>query len=221
MKIRTLSDLSSRLRGDLAWRRKELVTFRGLVDSSAAAKKQALLRGAVAVLYAHWEGFVKTGARDYLTFVKSKRLALSELADCFVALAARSRLHNMQESKKAVLHATFITWFLSEWPKRAQLPPETVVDAESNLSVDVFKNILALIGVPYRPEYAVREKPVIERLLEIRNELAHGEWRTVDASDYESLQSETDRLMVWFCDDVEAAAITGTYKRRARVALGK
>ena len=110
---------------------------------------------------------------------------LGGLADCFVALSLRGRLHELRESRKAVLHSTLIKELVEEWPKPGRLPAETVIDAQSNLNIEVFQNILATVGIPYRTEYAVREKPVIERLLDMRNDLAHGEWRPVDAAAYE------------------------------------
>lgn len=127
MKIRTVSELSTVLRGDLAWRRKELVTYRGLVCGAEAAKKQALLRGAVAVLYAHWEGFVKAACQGYVAFVRQQRLNLCDLSNNFLALVARSHLHSLNESKKVLLHISFVEWFLGEWVSRARMPREFVV----------------------------------------------------------------------------------------------
>jgi len=71
MRARTLDDLSAFLRDDLAWRRKENRALQTLVHRSEASQKQAILRGAIASLYAHWEGFVKTSCRVYIEFVKA------------------------------------------------------------------------------------------------------------------------------------------------------
>jgi hypothetical protein len=219
VKVRSVTELSELIREDLAWRRKEIVAFHSLVLSAKPGARDALLRGAVAVLYAHWEGFVKGSARRYLSYVKFRKLSLGHLADCFVGLAARSHLHSLNVSGKAALHAALIKWLLDEWPKRAHLPAETVIDARSNLTVEVFQNILAAVGIPYRSEYAVREKPVIEKLVDMRNDLAHGEWRPVDVAAYEALHTQTDLLMSMLCGDIEAAAQNEIFRRTPTTAV--
>jgi hypothetical protein len=206
--------LQDTLDGDLAWRRKELHVYKTSVERAEAAKKQALLRGAIAVLYAHWEGFVRMAIQSYLEFVRQRRLKLGELSACFVALAAKARLHTMNQTTKAKLHVAFVEWMFAELDKRAQLPHGSSLRTRGNLSVEVFQNILNAVGLPYRGEYALAEKPIMERLLELRNELAHGEWQTVDEADFEQLYAEIEKLMVTLRDEVGNAAALGSFKKQ-------
>jgi len=213
VRLRTLNDFHDFISTDLGWRRKEIHVYRAIVSNAEAAKKQAVLRGAIAVLYAHWEGFMRMAVQAYVEFVRERRLRLRELSIPFIALAARSRLQAAQQTQKARFHIAFLEWIFSELDNRAQLPAATSVRTQGNLSVEVFRNALDAIGLTYRSEYALAEKPVIERLLELRNTLAHGEWQRVDEAEFEQLFTQIESMMVLLYNDLENAASTGSFRR--------
>lgn len=62
MKIRTLEDLNDRLTADLVWRKIEIADLKALIEnrSFSDSKHNTLLRGGVTLLYAHWEGYIKS-----------------------------------------------------------------------------------------------------------------------------------------------------------------
>ena len=78
MRIHTLEQLIDFVDADLAWRKKELSCFKKTVDKAELRHEKALLRGAIAILYAHWEGFIKNTAEAYLSFVADQGLRYSE-----------------------------------------------------------------------------------------------------------------------------------------------
>jgi hypothetical protein len=219
MSIRTVSDLASQLQDDLGWRRKELSVFHGIVTASQSSKRQAILRGAIAALYAHWEGFIKTAAQLYIDFVRQRRLNLCDLSPCFMAMAARKKLLTLQGAGSADSHIDLANWLTEEWRKRATLPGPEIIST-SNLNSKVFGIVIRSIGLTYRTEFAIAEKPVIQRLVEIRNSLAHGEWQVVDAAEYEQLYHEIDKLLVLVCNDVEYAASQGLYRKTTHLPSG-
>ena len=98
--LRTPTDVSQFLRDDLAWRRKELRVYEDLVRTAETKARQACLRGAVAVLYAHWEGHVKTALQQYVSYVRMLRHSHSQLADSFVAMSAKQHLSSLAGSEK-------------------------------------------------------------------------------------------------------------------------
>ena len=75
-KIRTLNDLNERLSEDLVWRKKELSVLKGLIETNSFTqnKTNALIRSGIALLYAHWEGYIKCAASAYLEFVPDKEI---------------------------------------------------------------------------------------------------------------------------------------------------
>lgn len=80
MKIRTESQLSDAIDNDLIWRKKELTQLKFLLESVAGRgdRESTVLRGAVTLVYAHWEGFVKLAGLSYLEYVSGQRLRFDE-----------------------------------------------------------------------------------------------------------------------------------------------
>ena len=214
MKTRTTEELSSFLRSDLSWRRKEIHVFHSAVSAAEASKQQALMRGAIAALYAHWEGFIKTACEAYLDFVKTRKLKISELCPPLIALASRSKILISQQSKRLDSHVEFIQWLLADWNSRAHLPKSSIISAEGNLTADVLQTLTSGLGLPYPEDAKLAEKTVIEPLLEMRNNLAHGSWLIVEFPLYERLRIWVERLIVAFCDVIEGAAALQLYKRQ-------
>jgi len=57
------------------------------------------------------------------------------------------------------------------------------------------------------------EKPVVDALVRIRNNLAHGEWQLVNESEYDQFVIWIERLMLRVCEQVEDAVANSTYRR--------
>src|SRR5690349_822880 len=92
MKIRTQEELFDRIADDLVWRRRELVLFSSQLDKVNSEFSRALLHGSVALLYAHWEGFVKNACHYYLCYLSARGVSFSQLIPEIAALALRGRI---------------------------------------------------------------------------------------------------------------------------------
>ena len=68
MKIKTVEKLQDRLNEDFAWRKKELIDFQMMIHST---KNRTICRMGLALLCAHFEGFLKRAANYYIVFVSS------------------------------------------------------------------------------------------------------------------------------------------------------
>ena len=97
--IRTTDELINRVGVELIWRRKELSELKGLVqETQGQLRSRVIIRSAVALLYAHWEGFVKKSSSYYLEFVSSHRLPYGRLASNFVALTLKSKFNELNHA---------------------------------------------------------------------------------------------------------------------------
>ena len=77
MKIKNLTDLGEKIDNELAWRKKELTSIKVDVESSQIKEKSEqsrAIRSGIAMLYAHWEGAIKSIAEFYLIYVSGLNL---------------------------------------------------------------------------------------------------------------------------------------------------
>ena len=79
MRIRSIYELTQLLERQLSWRKRELTTIRAVIEKSVDSEKAVLLRGAMCLLYAHWEGFISIAAKAYVSFVVSRHLKLRDV----------------------------------------------------------------------------------------------------------------------------------------------
>ena len=69
MKIRTADQLQEVLDAEFSWRLKEIADIRSAAESAKLGSQKTLIRAGVALLYAHWEGFIKKSTTAYINYV--------------------------------------------------------------------------------------------------------------------------------------------------------
>lgn len=72
IKIKTIEKLEDLLMQDLAWRKKEMVSLKILVDKDEV-NEPILLRAGIALLCAHFEGFIKRASNCYIGYVSEQK----------------------------------------------------------------------------------------------------------------------------------------------------
>ena len=90
MKIKDLATLEEKIDNEMAWRKKELTSLKVDVESSKTKEKSEqsrAIRSGIAMLYAHWEGAIKSIAEYYLVYVSGLNLKYGELKNNFLAIA--------------------------------------------------------------------------------------------------------------------------------------
>jgi MAE_28990/MAE_18760-like HEPN len=207
MKIRSLEDLEQRLSTDLIWRKRELADLKSLIEtrSFSPSKQNAVLRSGIALLYAHWEGYIKTAATSYLEFVSRQQLTYEELSINFVAIAMKTELDKAQVSNKATIHTEVTAFILTQANQRSSIPYKGIVSTNSNLSSTILQEIVCLLGLD-NSFYQSKDKIIDEKLLSRRNQIAHGEYLdslSLDQGEYQELQKEILAMMEDFRNQVE------------------
>lgn len=215
MKIRTINDLQDAIDGEMAWRKHELSAVRANVVSSKNRAQDTAIRGAVALLYAHWEGAVKSIATYYLQYVAVQGCYYKDLKPNFLAIAIKDNLKQFEGSNKSTIHTALVSDVLTSQADRSKIPTEGIIKTDSNLKSDIFIEIMATIGLPCT-EYEASYKLIDSVLLEKRNKIAHGERiesLELDKDRYCELHDKVLELIQCFANQTSNAAILKQYLR--------
>ena len=221
MRLRTLSDLQEAVDNETAWRRRELTTALMNVQGSRGSKIQVNLRAGVALLYAHWEGWVKALGRLYIEYVNTQGPCFEDLSPAFLGNALRTRLDSVSQALSAQIHVEFGSFLLDSGLKsKVTLNPD-LIRTSGNLSSSVLRDVTTRLGLPYAP-YETRSNLIDEKLVRRRNNISHGDYLEVDEESYEELHQKVLEMLNRFTADLLNAAATRAYlHRNVNIAAGR
>ena len=219
---RTSTLLYEAIEKEYAWRITELSNFKNSVLLSKGKAQEGMLRAGIALLYAHWEGFVKKLSDLYYEFVSYQNLKIEDLNDAFVGIALRSEIELLLNSKKLVQHTSLVKILIEEKQKEAYFSSRSPIKT-SNLKYDVFEDVCILIGIDpslFAERYRVSfdrsiELTIDEDLVKRRNTIAHGEFLPITVEEYKSLyHTIVNGFLYNFKEIVMDAAQSKKYARK-------
>ncbi|CAH0998047.1 hypothetical protein EMA8858_04182 [Emticicia aquatica] len=213
MKIRTQENLTDFLNDEIAWRKKELSTIKTNVLKSNQKLEATAIRSGIVLLYAHWEGFIKCASEAYLEYVISRRLNYGDLTNNFIAISAKQKIKEFEDSNKATIHTQFIEFILNNHDERIQINKDNVIKTKSNLNSIILKEIISSIGLDFSP-YETKSKMIDEQLLNYRNNVAHGQILQVDAKEYIFLHDEIRKMIDAYKTDIENAVVQSIFLKK-------
>lgn len=219
MNIRTTNQLYDALSQELIWRKKELTDLKLLIDdrNQSHSKRNVLLRSGVALLYAHWEGFIKAGATVYLQFIASQRLKNKEVALHILAVSARPLLNNATGANNITAHLQVAQFFIEQRDDECKIQYKDVIRT-SNLNYELFVDIGRMLGIDLSLADTSRHL-IDDRLLKNRNSIAHGEYLVIDSSAYNILHYEVIKLLDLFRNEITNCAIEKKYLSLSAMSL--
>lgn len=219
MKIKNLEELEDKIDDEIAWRKKELISIKNDVRSSEIkdiSEQSRLIRSGIAMLYAHWEGAIKSLAEYYLIYVSSLNLRYCELKNNFLAIDMKESLNKYAETKKASIHNKFLHDLYEKQNQPSKIPYKNIIKTNSNLKMDILKEITETIGLDFSP-YELKKMLIDQRLLGNRNQIAHGERLErlegiSNISDFLELHEAVYELIELFANNIKTAAQNEDYK---------
>lgn len=220
MQIRTKEEFIDCVARERAWRVKELAALKNMLELSDLqhSRREALNKSSVALLYAHWEGFVKKAGGYFLEYVAMQRLKLNELQPCFISLILKSRIDEASASKKYSVFGAIAEKLINEHDTKVAVPYKNIIDTQSNLSSGVLREILLCLGLDYS-FFESKQKWIDAKLVNRRNHVAHGNDLGIDTNDVLAMFAEVISLIDLFRTLIENSAVTAGYKRTVGTGL--
>jgi hypothetical protein len=211
MKIRTTADLANAIDADLAWRKKELRYLASRINRSESDAQASYLRAAVALLYAHWEGFVVSSMRAYLAFISSRRVDFERLRPELRVSVLRGAFRAIEQNPSNATRAQLMRDYATCLGKSHKLDPEVAIKADSNLNSERFLGLLALVGLD-EGRFTSASAFLDEALLFRRNSVCHGERLSVDARGYLSTEAQVIALVEQVKNEILNAAAQNSFQ---------
>lgn len=211
MKIKKIEKLQDLLDKDLSWRRKELIDIKLLIHST---KNPTLCRAGIALLSAHFEGFIKQAANYYIVYVASQNIKISLLNTNFAAIYTAKLFSQCFESNKITVYKKTIDDFLEKYSnetfKIKYLEEDPIIKTGGNPSSTVVRNIFDSIGLDFSP-YETKINFIDSDLLSNRHGIVHGNKTYIEISDFDTTFKVITDIMVQFSEQVIYGAINKIY----------
>lgn len=184
-----MSSFEDRLSKEKIRRKKEISELYLIVQSaSSESETKYLSRALLLLIYAHWEGFIKSSTQKYLKFLKKENIPCKDLNPPLKAF---------------YLYIEFKKQQGSDWNKFSNAinsNDEVIFDKDisdevstrSNLNTDVFKDIVSRVGLSDL-NIDLKKGLIDDGLLSSRNAIAHGQMIEIELDDivnYKELVTE-------------------------------
>ncbi|WP_326819481.1 MAE_28990/MAE_18760 family HEPN-like nuclease [Streptosporangium sp. NBC_01756] len=176
---------TERLHKGLSQRKFELAKLRFMIDADRGNgdRLNCVNRSAIVLSYAHWEGFVKEASIKYIKYINGCALKASSLRLPLQAACISSHFKRALSSDKPRYLAEILDAMDSRRQETFSIDPNKIVKTESNLSSVVFHDLVLGLGLDFLDIYETRRAFIDAKLLDARNQVAHGELVSFDAGE--------------------------------------
>ena len=155
------------------------------------------------MMYAQYEGLVKEQAQYYLEYISYKKVPYSQLHKDLQALFVRSKVSGIDTVERFDK--------ILESLSGIKFPSEGIIKTKSNLSSNVLKRILKNIAIP-RENFAHLFVFINSSLLNVRNGIAHGEYRELSETEMKSTYNTLNKFIDSISDQILDHAKNEKYK---------
>lgn len=206
-KIKTIEELDAVLQDDLAWRKKEMLSLRLLVLKDTT-HEPILLRSSMALLCAHFEGFIKYAANSYVSHVSEQKIPNKLLKNNFIAFKLRAEFKSCKNTDKNSVHQRLISKY-GELENSNFYIKGDAVSTHSNPSSDELKELLCSIGIE-TDIFNLKKQYIDTELLSNRHKVVHGERYSIRKEDFET----TFNIIMKLLDDFDQVIIEAAESKK-------
>lgn len=177
--------LQDKLDEDLSWRKKELLEFKHVL-SNTELHETLYVRAGIALLCAHFEGFIRLAANYYVVYVSYKKIPIKNIKNNFLALKLKNKFLECSKTEKTSVHMSLFNkleqiqedCFFVKYSEGAK-----IISTDSSPSSEVICEIMKSIGLDFLP-FESKKNYIDYNLLKNRHEIVHGERTSLTKVDF-------------------------------------
>ena len=186
--VASADELEILLTEDLTWRIKEISALKTMIDRSVdGVAKNAALRAALPMLYAHWEGYIKKSSDSYLAFVYGRRPLALSLKPALAYAFLEPRFRGAGGGSGSFTPQAAIEFAETAKGVSTRPNPNVMVNTKSNLRYEVLEEIVDRLAIGDFISLTTKSK-VNDLLCDKRNHIAHGESVPITRDGFEELR---------------------------------
>lgn len=212
MKIKTIENLEDALDKHLAWRKQEMLNLKTLIDRGDDARIM-LIRAGMALLCAHFEGFIKDASYDYLSFVANQNICYKDLQEVFSIWKIHSLIEECAKSSKYSIQARVLEKYNALSSEPFSINKKLMINTHSNPSTEVLKELLLTLGVE-TDIFRTKANYIDSSLLANRHSIVHGERTNLAYDDFSVTFDIIMRILDDYKDFLIDAAAEEAYKKQ-------
>ncbi|MDM8546325.1 MAE_28990/MAE_18760 family HEPN-like nuclease [Candidatus Venteria ishoeyi] len=163
-----MHDVIEEISASNSWRDGEFAKFK---LNAANVDKNLWFRMCIPMIYAHWEGFVVSSLRILISYLNSLELNPKNIRTNLVVIGLGDSYKTLSGKQSFVQRIEFTDKFSSLYKESLKFAKK--IDTKSNLRSNVLEELCKMFGFNY--ENFIEYTSDIDRLVNIRNSIAHGE----------------------------------------------
>lgn len=192
--------LLDKLDRSASYRKKEINNISIQIQSVEGDVQKTLLRAAVVMLYAHFEGFSKDSIKNFIKYLNSQNIPVKQLKHHLQTLHYTKKIIFIKNAKRKQIYNNLIEDILTKNDNIFSVNEneDDIVTTESNLKSEVLEDLLFIIGISTEDfifasdgenkNLKTKEEFIDREILGVRNAIAHGEGRIVTVNQFEEIK---------------------------------
>jgi hypothetical protein len=198
---------------DFTWRVKEISDLKEIIYRSGTAYSIVAHKAALALVYAHWEGYVHCVTDAYLKYIAKRKYKYIELVPSFQAVGLTSNIKEWQSQRDSIaLRLKIVNSVRALDTEQFKGVPRGAVSTGGNLNFDRFKNICEVMMLD--PSGIIADKQFLdEQVVGARNRIAHGGSVIVAPEQLQKVIDFVLNVMRSFRTEVENSVVLKRYER--------
>ncbi|MCB9328393.1 MAG: hypothetical protein H6572_06875 [Lewinellaceae bacterium] len=164
-------NLIDEIRLDNEWRTKDIAKMKMTYSQLPEANRGFFLRLCVPMIYAHWEGLVVSSLTSLIKGLNKSKLSHSNVPVKLFVLSVGEKFKRLQSNQSLEQRCDFTQTFFDRLNNH--LTFEKKVNTKSNLNYKVLGELCNMFLLDIE-DFSIYEND-IDKLVDIRNKIAHGE----------------------------------------------